>query len=229
MKSGLRRRLFRLFLLFSLAPAILLTILGYYLAVETTAFPATGDSDMRGLATYYNDRLFAAIDTSVAGYLEDTTRIPDLPDFLIGLTDGHVSKIKLPPDMSPQVVEQMLSTEVDRDRGFIEDGQTIVQYVTREYDGGGRLYAGFVHGPEYSSLLAELQSDLASRTSIRELRSRYLFFLAIIFGAVSILTITTAYFFSARISTALSQPLARLSAASKEIATGDFHQEIELS
>ncbi len=61
------------------------------------------------------------------------------------------------------------------------------------------------------------------------MRSWYLFFLAIIFGAVSILTITTAYFFSAHISTALSQPLARLSAASKEIATGDFHQEIELT
>ncbi len=227
MKSGLRKKLFRLFLLFSLAPAILLTILGYYLAVETTGFPTTGGFDATGLAAYHNDRLFAAIDTSLAGYIEDTTRIPALPDFLIGLTEGHLREIKLPPDLSQRGMERMLSEGVDRDRGFVQDGRTVIQYVTTEYDDGRRLYAGLVHGPEYAGLLAQVQTDLASRTSIRELRSRYLFFLASVFAAVSILTIITAYFFSARISRTLSQPLAELSAASKEIATGDFHQEIE--
>ncbi|MCK4301390.1 MAG: HAMP domain-containing protein [candidate division Zixibacteria bacterium] len=227
MKSGLRKKLFRLFLLFSLAPAILLTILGYYLALETTGFLETGDSNATGLATYYNNRLFAAIDTSLAGYIEDTTRIPVLPDFLIATTGEHIRKIKLPPDMSQRGMERILSGEVDRDRGFVQDGRTVIQYVTREYDDGKRLYAGLVHGPEYADLLARVQTDLASRANIRELRSRYMFFLASVFAAVSILTITTAYFFSARISKTLSQPLAELSAASKEIATGDFRQEIE--
>ena len=76
MQSPFGRKLFRLFLLFALVPAVLLAFAGYYLAVDTSSLPSAQPGQYaKELTTYYNDLLFQRMDSCLESYLSDSSHL----------------------------------------------------------------------------------------------------------------------------------------------------------
>ena len=70
MKSTYQRKLFRLFLLFSILPALGLAIAGYYLTTEETLSTLATHSPVAAATNYYNDFLFQRITRELDGQIE---------------------------------------------------------------------------------------------------------------------------------------------------------------
>ena len=233
MESDFGKRLFRTFLLFSLIPAVLLTLFGFYLAVETSGWSTSDNphdaTGTTGLTNYYNDYLFSMIDMYLTEFPTDTSYPSPFPDFMFEVRGTDVTVYRGKPLLPMTAIDRIIQAGADRDRGFVETESGFIQFTRTTDNRANRLYAGIIHNPEYSQLATIIQDDYASRVSVRELRSRYMLFLAMIFATVSVLAVVIAYFFSVRLSRSFARPLAELSRASREIAAGNFHQEVHAS
>lgn len=228
--SPFGKKLFRLFLLFSLVPAILLALAGYYLVIETSSLPSTEtDHYSKELTNYYNDFLFKNIDGCLDDPHLDSNALLTYPDFVFWESSGQTCFGGSGARLSPEVVAAIVQAGENRSHGFVERDKSIYQFSCRELTGGTHLCGGYHHGREYANLLASFQTGYASRTSAEELRPRYIFFLSMIFVVLSIATVGFAYLFSARLSRNLTRPLMDLSNASKEIAAGNFKLAVPLS
>jgi nitrogen fixation/metabolism regulation signal transduction histidine kinase len=229
MRSSFRRKLFRLFLLFALVPAILLALVGYYLAVDTSSLPpAQPDQYAKELTTYYNNLLFQRIDSCLESYLSDSSRFSPLLDFIFLQPNGQVT-VTGDTVLPPAVIAKIVSAGKNRPHGFVEFGGHVYQYSYQKLSDTAVLCGGLSHDSAYSRLLASFQSGYASRKWAEELRPRYLFFLTVVFVVLALATAGIAYFFSARFSKNLTRPLLELSEASKEIAAGNFQQTVSSS
>jgi HAMP domain-containing protein len=230
MQSPFRRKLFRLFLLFALVPAVLLALAGYYLAVDTSSLPsAQSDRYAKQLTTYYNDLLFQRIDSCLELYLSESSRFSPLLDFVFLQPNVEATVADSDTVLSPALIAKIVSSGENRPHGFVEFGGCMYQYSYRKLSDTAVLCGGLSHDSAYSRLLASFQSGYASRKWAEELRPRYLFFLTVVFVVLALATAGIAYFFSARFSKALTRPLLELSQASKEIAAGNFQQTVHSS
>ncbi|MFQ6008814.1 MAG: PAS domain-containing sensor histidine kinase [Candidatus Zixiibacteriota bacterium] len=224
------KKLFRLFLLFSLVPSVLLALAGYYLAVETSSL-RVGESKLpaKEFTDYYNNLLFTQLERLLEKHLADSQAAAHLLDFLFTMQAGRITWHCGHGLLSQDGAKAVARSATNRTRGFIEHNGTIYQFSCRKLPGDGLLCGGVKHEDEYATLLTSLQTGYASRTSEEQLRPRYLYFLALIFVALSLGTIGFAYLFSARLSRSLTQPLTELSKASKEIAAGNFNLTVPVS
>jgi len=228
MKSGFGRKLFRLFLLFSLVPAAVLTVLGYYLAQETTFLQSDLPTvEPTELNDYFREYLNARIDSALSRADQSNGQSVFDLDFLARSTDsGWVvqsgEELVEGIDLDKPSIEK-----AERFGGMWETPAGVLQYRCRHYGASGTVCGGYLHGGGYSQLLVAVQQDQAGRSTSEDLRSRYLYFLAVIFLLVGFVTVVIAYTFSSRLARSLSRPLVRLSAASKEIAGGKFGRQVE--
>lgn len=226
MESPFGKKLFRLFLLFSLVPAALLALAGYYLAVETSSL-SSGETGhySRELTNYYNDLLFKRMDNCLDEFISDSSRVSPYLDFIFTELGGQTDFSKGDGFLSPEDARAIAQAGENRPHGFVELGGSTYQFSCKKLSNSTEdayLCGGLHHGSEYSNLLASFQSGYASRTSAEELRPRYIYFLLVIFVMLSIATAAFAYLFSAHLSKNLARPLMELSNASKEIAAGNF-------
>jgi len=230
MRSPFRRKLFRLFLLFALVPAVLLALAGYYLAVDTSSLPsAQPDRYAKELTTYYNNLLFQRIDSCLESYLSDSSRLSPLLDFAFLQPNGKATVTDSDTVLSPALIAKIVSSGENRPHGFVEYGGGVYQYSYRKLSDTAVLCGGLGHDSAYSRLLASFQNGYASGRWAEELRPKYLFFLTVVFVVLALVTAGIAYFFSARFSKILTRPLLELSQASKEIAAGNFRQTVHSS
>jgi len=227
MASPFGRKLFKLFLIFSLVPAVLLTLTGYYLINEIDRITTTESPEsLSDLAGYYNNRLYDNISENIQHYRETEEIEPYLTDFCIVIDTDKIDFIQTHPLLSDTTKKNIMETSQLRSRGFIQVDKTVYQYVRLDISENRSVLAGLVHTPEYGLLLEKIQRQQALRRSSRELMIRYIYFVGLVFVILAILSAIIAYVFSYRISGNLSQPIAQLSEASQKIAEGDFKQTV---
>ncbi|HWR83282.1 MAG TPA: ATP-binding protein [Candidatus Deferrimicrobium sp.] len=228
--STFREKLFRLFLLFAVIPAVLLGVTGYYLAVESISLsPPQPADDARALAAYYNDLLFERIADCLASPLSDTANAPELLDFAFEYSSGKAKFLIGDPQLPPPLSTEIETAAATRSRGFVQCQGGIYQYVCREMPDGASLCGGVRHDSSYVRLLSSFQSGYVSRLWTGELRTRYLIFLTVVFVVVTLLTAGLAWLFSARFAAHLSRPLLALGEGAKRISAGDFKHSVPLS
>jgi len=228
MTSPFGKKLLRLFLTFTLVPAVLLTLAGYYVAVETSDITATEHSTSpTELADYFHQLLYDRADAFLSG--SPAASDSNLVDFAFRACNGELSPIIQSEAMAESAARDIALAGRDRMRGVIVTGKTVVQYSGRDDDDGCMTFAGFVHSEEYSDLLTAAQSRFASESSRRDLKLNFIYFLATVFFVLAVITVILAYYFSGRFARSLSDPLTALSEASQKIAEGDFDQQVTTS
>ncbi|MBN1211213.1 MAG: HAMP domain-containing protein [candidate division Zixibacteria bacterium] len=221
-------KLFLLFLMFAIIPAVIITLFGYFLLVESGEQAEYRENLYPGeLTRYYNDLLFDNIEAGIEQYLATARIISPLLDFIFIQSDSGLQAIKRPELLSPELTADIIKTAGVRPRGFVEKENQYYQFSMKELETGEKLYAGLVHDLTYSDLVTTLRTSYASETAGRSLRQRYIIFLAMLFITVSLLMVAVAYLFSNRLAKNIARPLSELSEASKEIAGGNFDQKIE--
>ncbi len=228
MKSSFGKRLFRLFLLFSLVPAIVLAALGYYVASHDRLEGLTGESESSTeLVEYYNRFLYDIIRTEISNESPPSVGPDERLQFLLSVSDTGFSILGSSPLFTNKVAEVVAVTAHAKPFGFVKIDGLYYQFNTVEKGGGELLAGGMIHSATYTEKLAALQSDYAAVSSQRELSANYLLFLALVFLIIAVTTAILAYYFSSRLARNLASPLTRLSEASQRIADGDFEQQVE--
>ena len=221
-----RQRLFRLFLIFSLIPAAVLSVVGYYLVLDAGSPVGTSQDDPSLAVTeYYNNLIFDQLEVALESPREGNRTIPSA-DFVFTIFDD---RIEMPPgvnSITPDAAQSIYERAQEQPRGFAQAGGRTYQYVYRDEKVGGKI-AVFVHSPEYTKLINRLQEVSARRTSSRELRVSYSLFLGILFLVVAIVTVAAALVFSRRIARSMTKPLYLLSDAATSVADGDFSIRVE--
>ncbi len=227
MKSSFRTRLFRLFLLFSLVPSLLIALVGYFMASERNIVPQqTESTGLSNVAAYYNGFLTDRILTALREYSSNPAS-PASVDFVLRLADSSAAALLPLPRSDSSASAKIVEAARMRPAGFVElDGQYYQYAVLRSRPGGERLVGGFIHDSSYGRLMQAVQTEVSRSTSARVLGSSYIIFVGVVFVLFAIIAVALAYYFSLRYSRNLSSPLLELSEASKQIARGDFDQQV---
>jgi nitrogen fixation/metabolism regulation signal transduction histidine kinase len=226
MKSSFQTKLFRLLLLFSVIPALVLTVVGFYLMSEITLSHSDADTGISAVSEYYNEFLFDRTNRQLGAYLQSGSAANTDLDFLFESVNGQITDIDGTPLVNPDIARRIIVAASDRARGFVEYQNQVFQYVCRDVGPGHRAYAGVLHNRSFTSMLEQVRDDTAARNLTRRLQSEYLFFAALVLAVLTLLTMGSAYLFSSRLSRNLARPLHQLSEASQKIAEGDFQQEV---
>lgn len=218
-------RLFRLFLVSSITPAIIVTAAGYYLASQSGGFePDSTSRANQSLARYYNDILYELISSGLDRYQTTQTFDTGLVDFLFSFKGDE----RFPSDLSEGITEEIRSASLSRPRGWTESEASYIQYLILPLE-NDTLAAGLIHGESFKSLLELVQGEHARATSQQALKTEYLFFLLVMFvtlaGGIALFT----YVLSSRTSRRLAEPLVQLAQATRRISSGDFDQRVELT
>ncbi len=224
------KKLFRLFLLFSLVPAVLLALAGYYLAVETSSLPSQENKlPAKGLTNYHTNLLFSQIDKALERHRVDSNQASHNLDFLFSKERDQITWYLGHTVLSTDGANAVAQSGEGRSQGFVEWEGIIYQFVCRTLPDDILLCGGIQHQKDYAALLSSFQASYAVHTSEEKLRPKYLYFLALIFVVLSLATAGFAYLFSARFSRSLARPLMELSNASEEIAAGNFGLTVPVS
>lgn len=226
MDTSFGKKLFRLFLIFALLPSGVLALFGYYLTTETAIMRSPQASPQSSnVADYYKTYLFGRIDSALINYSAGLP--PNLVglDFLIMQSRG-ADTVLWGDSLLPSVTDELWTHVGKRGYGMFESERGVLQYKCRLLSDSALVCGGFFHQRDFARLMHTLQKEQADRSSSQDVRPRYFFFLAILFVLVGAITLVVAWIFSARMARSLSQPLTRLSVASKEIAQGRFGQTV---
>ncbi|UCC43112.1 MAG: HAMP domain-containing protein [Candidatus Zixiibacteriota bacterium] len=227
MKAGFQGRLFRLFLVFSIVPIIIITLIGYYLTTESEMFRPDSPSDPSQIAEYHSNILFDRLESALVETASSQMASPGFPDFVfLSDTDG-TEAIKTHHRLSPDLAGRIVEAGRAKSRGFVVLNNTLCQFVVRPIDSTRFIYGGIIHDEAYGALLEMIHRGTAAQNVSRRLRSEYLLFLSLLFIIVSGASILGAWYLSSRLSRRLARPLQQLSKASQKIAAGEFQQQIQ--
>lgn len=228
MAVSFRNRLFRLFVLFAVVPAICLSAGAGYLILSSRPSPtplATPASPE--VVTYYNGFLYDRIDRALELYAATGGANGALVDFLFVVTnEGAQRVLGIQEQLTRDRIEEIVQAAGDKDHGFVQVDGKLYQFVRRALPTGGIAYGLLEHEPRLAELLKSAGLETASRSIEKELRTPYLYFLAALCGLLVIVTLVTALLISSRISRSVSRPLLELSQASRSIAGGQFKQSV---
>lgn len=214
--------------MFAIIPAVIITLFGYFLLVESGDQAEFRENRYpEELTRYYNDLLFDDIEDGIEHYRATDRTVSPLLDFIFIESDSGLQAVKRPELLSPELTADIIKTAGVRPRGFVEKENQYYQFSMKKLATGEKIYAGLVHDHTYTDLVETLRSSHASETADRGLRQRYIIFLAMLFITVSLLMVVASYLFSNRLAKNIARPLTELSEASKEIAGGNFNQKIK--
>lgn len=228
MKSLFGRRLFRLFLMFSLVPSILLAVAGYYVTIGSTAM--SGDNiavSPTELTNYYGQLISDRIVPYLREEFEEKPHL--LVDFSMFLCNGKVEWVQSVSDLTRQEIDAVASAAVTRPTGTVEASGRFFQYATLDSGLNCIKVAGVIHDSTYGELITSLQIAHTIQESDRDLMKRYAFFAAVLFLIMTLSSVLLAYYFSSRVAKGLSSPVVALSRASQEIAAGNFDSEVSIT
>ena len=201
MKSAFGRKLFRLFLLFSIVPSAALALFGYYLTTESTAFqtsPVAGG--ITELDSYYKTFVVSKIETAIGAFIQGASPLQVDLDFLFKL-DDTVMTTHAGDSLLASVGSKDLRTRIFQNHsGMLDTPYGVIQYHCRVSATSELICGGYLHDREYSQMLEQIQREQAGKSSRKELRSRYLYFLALLFLLVGCVTVVVAWVFSSRLA-----------------------------
>lgn len=223
-KPDFRQRLLRLFFLFALIPAAVLSVVGYYLVTDAGSPVGPDQADPgSAVAEYYHNLIFRQLEVA----LETGPTASGLgADFVFTVFEG---RIEMPPGtnaVAPLAANTIFEHAQQQPRGFAEINGRAYQYLYRDEGVGGKV-AVFVHDADYARLFSQLQRAAAERRTARELRFRYSLFLGLLFLLIAAITGIAAYVFSRKLARSLTKPLYLLSDAATAVADGDFRARVE--
>lgn len=227
MRLSFRKNLLLFFVFFALIPTILLILTGYYIASQPISSPyeAAHESNLE-LIDYHNDLLFQQLVSILYNYPEDTIFSTPL-EFLIR-NDSLIFINTLYSDYPVQdFIKTVIKTARQKEKGFFQYQDNTWQYYRLENKFGHQVIGGICHKGRYNEITEQFSRAKIEESSQKYLKYEYLSFLFIIFVGLLILIGLTAFFFSARLSRKLSEPINQLTLASQKVATGDFKQQIE--
>ena len=228
MKSTFGKKLFRYFLVFALTPTIILSLIGYYLTVETRDLQHENGTVPSSIpANYFNELLFNKINSCVDFWTAHPHPVPYL-DFLFVCTSETVTFHQGKENITDETIASIRRNAGILESGFVESDNDIIQYIIRTIDDSTTLCAGLVHDEGYQYLIETIQTDFARRSSEESLDDYFIYFLAFVFILLTVLMIILSYFLSKKISTSLSSPLQELSLASQRISKGEFKYRIDV-
>ena len=224
-RKNFSSRLFRLFLISSIAPAIIVAAIGYYLASQSGIIePLTKSSTEQSLARYYNDIMYTSISCGLERYQTTGQIDTGLVDFLF----SYKSNERFPADLSDKIINEIKLGSLSRSKGWAESDQNYLQYLIVCLP-DDTLAAGLIHGESFKSLITLVQGKHSRSISRQALRGEYLFFLLVAFITLTAGIIVANYLLSSRISRRLADPLVQLAQAARRISSGDFNQRVELT
>jgi len=230
MKSLFGKKLFHLLLIFSLVPTLALALLGFYLVSETTIItaPDRGDIYSRLVEAQRDAQYRRLLDIVRSWSWEDTTGATAV-DFLFLADDSAIVFQREPSPVSSALATELIRAAKERPQGFFESGDVLLQYVCQPSGGNGTICAGYVLGPQVAEALQAAQGEPIPADSGPDIRERYVLFVGALMMIMVVMTLVAAYYLSRRISQNLARPLAELSAASVDIASGDFERRVTVS
>ncbi|MBD3402134.1 HAMP domain-containing protein [candidate division GN15 bacterium] len=217
-KSEFGQKLFRLFILFSLVPAAVLALVGYYLVTNASA-PAAVNTGAGGaaVAEYYNEYLFTQLENA------DTTAAS--VDFIMHLVDGEVTMPRGAEELDAAATAHVVAAARHRSHGFVEAGRRVYQYQ-RQVTGSDTTVVGYIHGPRFAELSRSVRAEIPGEAGREAIQSRYSLFLGGLFLLLALITVSVALVLSRRMAHNLARPLAELSDAASSIAEGNFRTRV---
>ncbi|MFQ5500404.1 MAG: ATP-binding protein [Candidatus Zixiibacteriota bacterium] len=227
MESSFGRRLFRKFLLFSAIPVLLLATVGYYLVAKMPGDVGTfSAADSTKLSAFYDSLVYDQIDRAMKDFTTGSAK-PLSVDFVIVALNDSISTVTQSVGVPPEVASGIVDAAIADSRRIIMIDSLAYRFALR-VDQNTLVIGGIIHPPSFLNLMQAVQVGRAGQSLTGQLRLNYLYFVGFLLAAVSILTAAAAYYFSARISRNLSQPLADLNRAAVQIGQGDFSQQVKL-
>ncbi len=219
------KKLFKLFLLFSLIPSVLLAIAGYYLILETSEIISDKtDFPVEDVTEYYNQFIFDQIQTKLTYEDHSLTNL----DFCIIQKNDSIDILKIHPSIKTSKIKNLILKSNDVEGGFFNFDSVIIQYAVIKSD-SAKIWGGYVHDQRFIDLQNSFQINRSITKSNSQLKVTYITFIAVIFIFLISSTLVLAYFFSKKIASNLSEPINALSVASSRIADGDFDHRVESS
>jgi len=219
-----------LLLLFAAVPSVILTVIGYYLAVDTS--PVVGQIRSAGadeVEGYFLDVFYRDIESALARIDTASVAGETLLDFYVKLDSSGREIAAHTGSLSAGALENLTGTARRQERGLVESDRRLLQFATRKSTSGDLLVGGVAHDSTLVRLLESARLSSATRSAERELHSRYIVFLGLLFLTVTAIAIIAAYLFSSRVSQNLAEPVVALSRAAGQIAAGDFKQEVKVA
>jgi nitrogen fixation/metabolism regulation signal transduction histidine kinase len=230
MPASFRSRLFRLFLLFAIVPSIVLTVIGYYLAVDNAATTESSRPERSDLIQdYFFTLLYDDIERTLADYRAESGTFDATLDFAIRIDSMTGDATVLSGNVSPYAISRLKEVLQTQNRGLVALDDRFLQFVSTKEDAQKWLVGGIMHDSSFVNILEGARLISGTRSAERELRSRYIVFLGMLFLSVMLVALVGAYLLSARVSGHLAKPVIALSRAAAQIAGGDFRQQVSVS
>ena len=230
MPASFRTRLFRMFLLFAVVPSIVLTVIGYYLAVDNAATTESSPPERSDLVQdYFFTLLYNDIERTLANYQDEPERFDASLDFAIRIDSATGVATVISGDISLDAISRLKEILQTQDRGLVAFNDEFLQFASTKEDTQTWLVGGIIHDSSLVNILEGARLISGAHSAERELRSRYIVFLGMLFLSVMLVALVGAYILSARVSGHLAEPITALSRAAAGIATGDFKQQVSVS
>jgi nitrogen fixation/metabolism regulation signal transduction histidine kinase len=230
MPASFRSRLFRLFLLFAVVPSIVLTVIGYYLAVDNAATTESSRSERWDLAQdYFFTLLYDDIERALVKYQAEPGTLDATLDFAIRIDSSSGEATIVSGDIPPDAISRLKEVLQTQNRGLVTLDDRLLQFVSTKETTQTWLVGGIIHDSSFVDILEGARLISGTRSAERELRSKYIAFLGMLFLSLVLVALVGAYVLSARVSGYLAKPVAALSRAAAGIAAGDFKQQVSVS
>lgn len=229
MNSRFGFRLFRLLLLFSVIPAVIMAALGLYLTNETIRFAQGADgSDLPAWIEQQRAEDLEQSRAIIKSYLQ-TDSLPIDADLLFVVGDSSLNVICNRPTWSDSQVIDAAARIVGTDPAMIDGGNFSVQLVCTTLSPERRICCGQAYDRGHMALISAVQASQTGRVGDRNIVDTYYLFLILVFALVVCVAAIVAYLMARRMAHRLSAPLVELTAATRDLAVGDFERRVAIT
>jgi len=229
MKSGFRKRLFRLFLFFSLLPALAIALLGYLISSETTSLLDEGPDRGVAVARQLHQQFEASLDSGLTAWRLEGVRASEHVDLAVTFAADSLTltSSSFTEDSSKPLISRITELSSESWRGSFELEGALVQYAC-EVTKDSTYCVAIRHNPAYTELLEATQEGTAVSGVRRDILATYVLFVGILLAAIVLVTGLVALYFSRRMASGLARPVVELSTAAEDIAKGRFGTTVEV-
>ena len=229
MKSQFGIRLFRLMLLFSAIPALILAAVGLYLATATANLTgkATRSADL-ALVERNRDEVVTTLCSGLTKLAADTTGEIWWADFAFSRRGDTIHQLKATSAVSIEQLGQLPLTAESLQVHMLELSGGVATVAVKAIGNNHWLGAGRVLGADYVALTQSALRDDAASQLLHEQRSYIAAFVALIFALTIGVAIGVAYTLSRRLAGRVARPVVALSEAAADLAGGNFDRRVDV-
>ncbi len=222
----LRARIFRHLVLVALIPALILSLISYYLlarSVEQAGAWMTGLSPERTINALRltEERLQGAAQAAVTAYVNGTAMTPfdSVLDWLVVMNGATLTYVIMPKDGAALLDSALAAIRSPGPVRRLIEGRVLVGNAVADR---GRIVAGgYLLGREYLDGFTSATADLSESRSYSNLRPALVLFSATAGAVVLVAVLALASILSRRLSASITDPLERLTALAAAIGRGE--------